>query len=168
MLVFFYAREPIAFARRRTGMLVRSLVRLALLAAVLTACGPLLRTPQPQADAVAPRDLASARARWRDAGPSDYSFTYRLDCRCVGSGETTVEVRGGTANVVARSHSSDAPALRVENVFDRIGDAERASATVRVVFDRQLGYPAEFGWNEHLKPVDGGSTLTIVALHAIK
>lgn len=94
--------------------------------------------------------LAFSRARWFNAGISDYQFTIARVCECLPemAGPVVVEVRGGA--VVERTYASGTSVdpqyadlfTAVPGLFDLIDEAiRRDAAGLAVRYNAEYGYP---------------------------
>ena len=82
-------------------------------------------------------ELASARTRWNDAAPSDYTLTEVNRCDGCAAEPQTVAVQNG--EVVSLTSGEQ---TTVEDVFGTIEESIRSGAVVEVEYDPDLGYPA--------------------------
>lgn len=95
--------------------------------------------------------LADARARWEAAGPSAYTYHYRLSCFCPPQLLETARVSVSDGQVTAvHLLDSDAPAPpdtydlyeTVEGLFERLAVALASDPAVfDVTYDGTFGYP---------------------------
>lgn len=97
---------------------------------------------------------SASRALWERQGIDDYSYTYTRVCFCPDRGPVRVTVRDGRVAGVERQASAervagDAPleVLTVDELFDRIEEAQANGTYTRVEYHPSLGYPtsAEIG-----------------------
>jgi hypothetical protein len=117
---------------------------LSLLLLSASACGEDPLAPEEQA-------LTNARARWEAAGPSAYSYHYRLSCFCPPQLLETARVSVSDGQVTAvHLVDSDEPASpdtydlyeTVEGLFERLAVALASDPAVfQVTYDGALGYP---------------------------
>ena len=98
-------------------------------------------------------DLAAARRLWARQGTDDYRYRFSRQCFCLGRGPVVVEVRDGRVAQV-QSVEGGGPAeetaphvLTVEQLFDRIAEAQRGGEHTSVQYDAARGFPvrAEIG-----------------------
>lgn len=94
------------------------------------------------------------REKWERQGMDDYRYVYSLGCFCPDRGPVHVTVRDGQIAEVRRGDSSARVAgdaqlevLTVDQLFDRIAEAQASGTYTRVEYHPQLGYPtsAEIG-----------------------
>ena len=111
---------------------------------------PLVVTLAVCSDATGPdRELAVARARWAQRGPTSYSITVAHLCFCLGVGPAVVTVRNGV--VESRHYTRDGAPVpsthadmfpSVEGLFEKIEAARSEKVTrVSVSYDPTFGYP---------------------------
>lgn len=116
-------------------------------------------------------ELASARQRWAERGPTSYTYILARTCECLPetTGPVAITVQDGavisrvyvrTGTPVAASHQSQFPPI--EGVFDMIDEAiRRRTEQLRADYHPTLGYPLNIGINLHLLEVDGGLKVII-------
>lgn len=97
---------------------------------------------------------SASRALWERQGIDDYSYTYSRVCFCPDRGPVRVMVRDGRVAGVERPASAERVAgdaqlevLTVDELFDRIEEAQASGTYTRVEYHPSLGYPtsAEIG-----------------------
>jgi hypothetical protein len=101
----------------------------------------------------APGGGSEARQRWERQGIDDYRYVYSVVCFCPERGPVQVTVRDGqvasvgSADPNARVGQQLLVVLTVDEVFDRIEEAEENGTPTKVEYHPQLGYPtsAEIG-----------------------
>lgn len=124
-------------------------------------------TPAPVTDA------ESARARWQQTGPDDYSFTVRYSCFCATFGSWRVDVEDGK---VTRTRPLDdqltgtGPNEYVGTVDALLAEAVRAeggdAASIDAVYDPETGVPTKVSIDWIAGAVDDEIAWDITALKA--
>jgi hypothetical protein len=134
------------------SLMRRMPTRFAISAALLllaAACHPATPAARPAIDPPA-AELDSARRAWTSRGIRSYAYTMEISCFCIHRGRYNVEVRDGQLASV-RDAQTGAPSpesrvewiLTVDQLFERMGQAEQVGTRVRAVYDARLGYPSE-------------------------
>lgn len=100
--------------------------------------------------ASAQSELEAARARWATAAPATYGFTFADDCGECEPLQRQVVVWDG-------ERASDPQAPDIVSMFDDIAAAIEAGQAVDVVYDPDLGYPAEVWIDREARAYDGGT-----------
>jgi hypothetical protein len=93
------------------------------------------------------------RQLWERQGMDDYRYTYSVVCFCPERGPVRVTVRDGRITEVqnadpnARVAATQLQVLTVDDVFDRIEEAEANGTHTSIQYHPTLGYPtsAEIG-----------------------
>ena len=137
--------------------LSRGLAAAVLSLSALAACAPRAPSgdpdPPPPPASAAQGDLATARRLWAQQGMDDYRYRFARQCFCLGRGPVLVEVRDGRVAQV-QGVEGGGPAeetaphvLTVEQLFDRIAEAQRGGEHTSVQYDAARGFPvrAEIG-----------------------
>jgi hypothetical protein len=101
------------------------------------------------------QDLVASRARWAEAGISDYEYSYQRVCECHPEqpADTIVTVRDGKVAAVryARKDYVEDISLAsdrlgwfrtIDDLFTLLDTATAREAEIRVSFDPRYGYPA--------------------------
>jgi hypothetical protein len=98
---------------------------------------------------------SASRELWERQGIDDYRYTYSVVCFCPERGPVQVTVRDGRIAEVQNNAQSDArvsgdaqlQVLTVEELFDRIEEAQANGTYTKVEYHPSLGYPlsAEIG-----------------------
>lgn len=97
---------------------------------------------------------SASRALWERQGIDDYTYTYSRVCFCPDRGPVRVTVRDGRVAGVERAASTERVAgdaqlevLTVDDLFDRIEEAQANGTYTKVEYHLRLGYPvsAEIG-----------------------
>jgi Family of unknown function (DUF6174) len=138
--------------------LSRGLAAAVLSLSALAACAPQARSgdpdPPPPPTSAAQGDLAAARQLWASQETDDYRYRFSRQCFCLGRGPVVVEVRDGRVASVRDAESGGPPAedagtyvLTVEQLFERIAEAQRGGEATSVSYDPVRGFPvrAEIG-----------------------
>lgn len=129
-------KRRVAFAPIPTGSWVVLLV--------LVASGgcSLVSSPQDPGD-----DLASARARWADRGPTSYVWTVDRACFCAGFGAAEIRVENGEKVSVEHESGAFVPPEEaefwptVDELFDVVEQAIEGAAALDVDYDPATGAP---------------------------
>ncbi|UCC75012.1 MAG: hypothetical protein JSV86_10800 [Gemmatimonadota bacterium] len=100
------------------------------------------------------RELEDNRALWESEGPASYSFDYHVVCYCLPevTRPVTITVQHGevvSVTYVDTGEPVDTPCLcdypTVDDLFDEIESVLAEDPySVRVDYDPELGYPADF------------------------
>lgn len=99
-------------------------------------------------DGTAARELAAARARWKEAGPAAYRFRIVRTCFCLPPRTTVARVRG--RRVIRVSHRRWWGPRNVPQTFRVIGQAIKSeAAALEVTYDRKRGFPRRI-WIDHI------------------
>lgn len=101
---------------------------------------PTRQVPDRDADR---RSLAAHRAVWEAKRPARYQFNLQTGCFCA-LDEYVVVVRNGvvaSAEPVSSTTRSGAPALTLDQVFDRASAAIETGGYYAVVYDETWGFP---------------------------
>jgi hypothetical protein len=117
--------------------LIRSFVPLL----VLAACAAPLAGPT--------GSRSASRELWERQGIDDYRYTYSVVCFCPQRGPVQVTVRDGRIAEVQNNAQSDArvagdaqlQVLTVDELFDRIEEAQANGTYTKVEYHPSLGYP---------------------------
>lgn len=98
---------------------------------------------------------SASRQLWERQGIDDYRYTYSVVCFCPQRGPVRVTVRDGRIAEVQNDAPSDArlagdaqlQVLTVDELFDRIEEAQSNGTYTKVEYHPRLGYPlsAEIG-----------------------
>jgi hypothetical protein len=100
------------------------------------------------------QDGSASRQRWEAQGIDDYRYTYGVVCFCPERGPVQVTVRDGRVVSVENSDpnarvagNAQLQVLTVDEVFDRIEEAEANGTYTKIEYHPRLGYPtnAEIG-----------------------
>lgn len=101
------------------------------------------------------RDGSASRQLWERQGLDDYRYTYSVVCFCPERGPVRVTVRDGRVAEVQPAADPNArvaggaqlQVLTVDEVFDRIEEAEANGTFTKIEYHPSLGYPtsAEIG-----------------------
>ena len=114
------------------------------------------------------RALAAAKARWRNAGLSAYSFRFVRYCECDESFGGPFDVRVVDERVLdfrrAGVQADLAAATTISELFVAIAAAIDRGVSVTVTYDPQFGYPLEVRLDLDAIAVDGGLALDVLSL----
>lgn len=121
-------------------------------------------------------DLAEARVRWSQRGPSSYVMTVVRSCECTPlmTGPVMVTVQNGV--VVSRTYTSSGAAVTadyaslfpaVDGLFDSIATLHREDPyDIDVSYDAALGYPVSISVDMHKDYVDDEFTVRVSSFTA--
>ena len=142
--------------------------RLALSACVIAACASPLEVEHDE--------LAQARDRWEQSGPSSYRFTLERYCFCGPRPLQPMIVTVANDTFVSLTDTSGAPLdtlsigsfLTIDRIFAFLEETiARPPEDFAADYDRQLGYPRNVVIDRALMPVDGGLRLLVSDLHPL-
>lgn len=115
-------------------------------------------------------ELAEARARWAEAGPASYAYTYVRFCECneEAAGPFRVVVADG---VVQRTTLFGSPATAAdwtaEQLFDEIESVIADGRQVDVAYDTTTGMPMRASLDLEAIAVDGGLSIEISSFMSV-
>jgi hypothetical protein len=121
-------------------------------------------------------DLAEARVRWSQRGPSSYVMTVSRSCECTPqmTGPVVITVQNGV--VVSRTYTSSGAAVpadhaslfpAVDGLFESIASLHREDPyDIDVSYDAALGYPHSISVDMHKDYVDDEFTIRVSSFTA--
>jgi anaerobic selenocysteine-containing dehydrogenase len=100
------------------------------------------------------QDASAQRRQWERQGMDDYRFTFTRECFCLGRGPYQLTVRDGRVAEIrdpqtgaAVSAEEAVGVMTIEQLFDRIAEAQANGEHTAIEYHPTLGYPtvAEIG-----------------------
>ena len=111
------------------------------------------------------------RSTWHQAAITSYRFTFERHCECqsdwLGPTEVTVEDGVITAATVDGHPAPEGAALTITDLFDEIQKSLAHPVSTLITYHPTLGYPLAVQLDLEAIAVDGGLSLTILALEPL-
>ncbi|MBT5774387.1 MAG: hypothetical protein HOH95_08420, partial [Dehalococcoidia bacterium] len=124
-------------------------------------------------DIEAINNLNAARARWTTAAITRYYLRIQHHCQCPPEWTAPISLRIEDAVVLSSSSTSaqttpEDATTTVDDLFVTIASTLAAGLATAVTYDDLLGYPLEVQLDLEAIAVDGGLSLTVLALEPLE
>lgn len=115
--------------------------------------------------------LEANRVKWRDRGPTQYTYQFQRSCYCVTNAIAAVFITVNAGQVVTVVREDGQPVsgaevdafyrITIDSLFGIIGDAiDRDAAELHVGYDERLGYPTRIAIDYDRQLIDEEVTYT--------